>query len=141
MVAKHLQNRGKIYHQTITVIKQFIYYKSAISSTFLFICLFKLNAKGTSYGDHEKDSCKPPGNPRCNPDTWDKYGGYSNACCSDQEKCGIDEGDCNLDSECHGSLVCKHNSCPSSPQDESRRFHERASCCQQPSGSYILGII
>ena len=79
--------------------------------------------------------CKPPGNPNCNQDTWEKY---SNACCSEDEKCSINEGDCNLDSECYGSLICKRNSCPQS-EDISKQFHERASCCQQPSGAYILG--
>ena len=77
-----------------------------------------------------KVSCKPPGNPKCNADTWDKY---KDACCSEQEKCGIDEGDCNLDSECHGSLICKYNGCSTS-----KGFDERASCCQQPSGTYKM---
>ena len=83
-------------------------------------------------------NCKAPGNPRCNPESWEKYGGYSNACCSEEEKCTINEGDCNLDTECYGSLVCKPNSCPIS-EDDSKKFHKRASCCQQPSGTYILG--
>ena len=83
--------------------------------------------------------CKAPGNPKCNPDSWEDYGGYSNACCSEDEKCTINEGDCNLDSECYGSLVCRPNSCPVSTES-SKQFHKRASCCQQPSGTYILGI-
>ena len=78
-------------------------------------------------------SCKAPGNPKCNPQTWSKYGKYRNACCSDQEKCGEGEGDCNSDSECHGSLICKYNGCPAS-----QGFDERASCCQQPSGTYKM---
>ena len=28
-------------------------------------------------------SCKPPGNPKCNANTWK---GYQDACCSEQEK-------------------------------------------------------
>lgn len=86
----------------------------------------------------ERVDCKAPGNPKCNPDSWEKYGGYSNACCSEEEKCTINEGDCNLDTECYGSLICKPNSCPIS-QEISRQFHKRAACCQQPSGSYKLG--
>ena len=78
-------------------------------------------------------SCKAPGNPKCNPSTWDNY---TDACCSDQEKCGINEGDCNSNSECHGSLICKLDSCPTNQE-----FGERASCCQQPSGSYVMGMI
>ena len=89
-------------------------------------------------GQDTNVNCKAPGNPKCNPESWVKYGGYSNACCSEEEKCTINEGDCNLDAECYGSLVCKPNSCPIS-KDDSKKFHERASCCQQPSGSYILG--
>ena len=106
----------------------------------LMFMIFLIYGIGTINKHQELGSCTRPGNPKCNRDTWDQYGGYSDACCSDQEKCGIDEGDCNLDSECHGSLICKRNSCPTSPGDEFRRFHERASCCQQPSGIYILGI-
>ena len=34
MVAKHLQNRGKIEHQTITVIKQFVYYNQLLVAYF-----------------------------------------------------------------------------------------------------------
>ena len=84
----------------------------------------------------EKDRnafCKAPGNPKCSPSTWDNY---TDACCSDQEKCGIDEGDCNSDFECHGSLVCKFDSCPMN-----QGFGEGASCCQQPSGSYVMGMM
>ena len=84
----------------------------------------------------EKDRnafCKAPGNPKCSPSTWNNY---TDACCSDQEKCGIDEGDCNSDFECHGSLICKFDSCPIK-----KGFGERASCCQQPSGSYVMGRI
>ena len=78
-------------------------------------------------------SCKPPGNPNCNRNTWDKY---SHGCCSEEAKCGEYEGDCNSNSECLGSLICKPNSCPLS-EDSSKKFDKRASCCQQPS--YRLG--
>ena len=104
--------------------------------------ILNFGCKGSSDEQHERTSCKPPGNPRCNRDTWHLYPphfGYSDACCSEEEKCTENEGDCNRDSECRGSLICKHNSCPTSPEDDSKRFHERASCCQQPSGVYILG--
>ena len=94
--------------------------------------------QGTHNGTDAKIGCKAPGNPRCNPESWEFYGGYSNACCSEEEKCTINEGDCNTDTECFGSLICKANSCPTSA-DSSKNFHKRASCCQQPSGSYVLG--
>ena len=94
--------------------------------------------QGSDNGEDAKIGCKAPGNPRCNPESWKFYGGYSNACCSEEEKCTINEGDCNTDTECFGSLICKANSCPTSA-DPSKNFHERASCCQQPSGTYLLG--
>ena len=56
--------------------------------------------------------CKPPGNPKCNIDTWKIYGGYSDHCCTNEQQCYINEGDCDFDSECLGSLVCLPNSCP-----------------------------
>ena len=94
--------------------------------------------QGSDNGEDAKIGCKAPGNPRCNPESWKFYGGYSNACCSEEEKCTINEGDCNLDTECYGSLICMPNSCPIA-KDVSRKFHKRASCCQQPSGTYKLG--
>ena len=90
----------------------------------------------------------PPGNPMCNPSTWNDFPwytgkdsdgketwkrGYRDSCCSDQEKCGEYEGDCNSDSECYGSLVCEYNGCPFS-----KGFSKHASCCKQPSGTYKL---
>ena len=88
--------------------------------------------------EYHNIDCKPLGNPKCNPNSWKEYGGYTDACCSEEEKCTINEGDCNTDTECFGSLICKANSCPKS-NDMTRQFHERASCCQQPSGTYRLG--
>ena len=99
------------------------------------MCTFGIGTNDTD----TQIGCKAPGNPKCNPDSWEDYGGYSNACCSEEEKCTINEGDCNLDTECYGSLVCRPNSCPVST-NSSRKFHKRASCCQQPSGTYILGM-
>ena len=92
-----------------------------------------MKPEGTSstIGNDGRISCQPPGNPKCNAKTWDTY---SNACCSEQEKCGVGEGDCNSDSECLGSLVCKYNGCPAN-----QGFHKRASCCEQPSGTYKMG--
>ena len=84
-----------------------------------------------------KIDCKPVGNPHCNPDTWTNY---TNGCCTEEQKCTINEGDCNLHAECQGSLVCIPNSCPTSEHEE-RQFHPLASCCQQPSGELILGKI
>ena len=99
---------------------------------------FKFKCTGQDFGndnDGEGATCKLPGNAKCNPSTWDKYEGYHDACCSDLEKCGIDEGDCNSDSECLGSLICLYNGCAAS-----QGFDERASCCQQPSATFKMGM-
>ena len=89
--------------------------------------------------DGPQINCEPTGNPRCNPRTWNSYGGYTNGCCSKEEQCSINEGDCNFHDDCLGSLVCTPNSCPSS-KDKDKTFNKRAACCQQPSGEYIYGI-
>ena len=96
-------------------------------------------------GLDEDEGCKIPGNPNCNPKTWKAY---SNGCCSAEEQCGEEEGDCNTDGDCFGSLICMPNSCPRNnfPDDPEKQFHPRASCCQQPFGSlklckYIKGIL
>ena len=90
-----------------------------------------------------KINCNPTGNPRCNQATWKRYNGYNDGCCSPEEKCSINEGDCNSHEDCAGSLVCTPNSCPSSKDPEIKakfKFKELASCCQMPSGEYIYGI-
>ena len=125
-------------HIYMYLIWLYFYYSTLISIS-VFSFLLNLESTNDTYNESDtKFSCKAPGNPRCNPESWDRYGGYSNACCSEEEKCTINEGDCNLDTECYGSLICLPNSCPPS-KDESRKFHKRASCCQQPSGTYKLG--
>ena len=65
-----------------------------------------------------KINCNPTGNPRCNQATWKRYNGYNDGCCSPEEKCSINEGDCNSHEDCAGSLVCTPNSCPSSKDPE-----------------------
>ena len=123
-----------------------LYIYFLFTSRFLFChfhlpVVFLLELESTNDTNNEsgtKSRCKAPGNPRCNPESWDSYGGYSDGCCSEEEKCTINEGDCNLDTECYGSLVCMPNSCPIA-KNVSRKFHKRASCCQQPSGTYKLG--
>lgn len=85
--------------------------------------------------DATKIKCKPTGNRNCNPGTWTAY---TNGCCTEQEKCAINEGDCNLHTECQGSLVCEPDSCPTS-ENQTRQFHPRASCCQLPRGEFIPG--
>ena len=88
--------------------------------------------------NHDRVGCKEPGNTRCNPATWTNY---TNGCCSEEEKCTINEGDCNMDSECYGSLVCKPNSCRNTSDNPLRQFHQRASCCQKSSGALLTGMV
>ena len=65
------------------------------------------------------------GNPKCNPKTWEAY---NNECCSADEPCGLREGDCDNDGECHGELVCGKNNC----RQDGSGFTRQADCCQLP---------
>merc|ERR1711992_526723 len=51
------------------------------------------------------------------------YDPYFRECCSSSKPCGLNEGDCDKDSECSGSLVCGKNNCPSP-------FPSNADCCE-----------
>ena len=67
------------------------------------------------------------GNPDCNPETWNKY---SSECCSVERPCGSGEGDCDLDSECIGDLVCGKDNC-------GERFPVSGADCCQVAGTLI----
>ena len=71
-------------------------------------------------------SSTPVNNPKCNPLTWENY---DNECCSVDEPCGLGEGDCDLDDECAGELVCGTDNCIQKNTD----FTAKADCCQLPS--------
>ena len=98
-----------------------------------------ISIKDATNDEGPRINCKPYGNPRCNRNTWNNYVGYNDGCCSKEEPCSINEGDCNFHEDCLGSLVCTPNSCPIST-DKSKSFNKRAACCQQPSGEYIYGM-
>merc|ERR1711970_1344474 len=88
---------------------------------------------------HEKDDCceKPfapliedPNNkpvllltPRCRGRNFDKE-----RCCTDGTPCKEGEGDCEVDNECTGDLVCGNNNC----KDFASFFHEKDDCCIKP---------
>merc|ERR1711970_712759 len=88
---------------------------------------------------HEKDDCceKPfapliedPNNkpvllltPRCRGRNFDK-----GKCCTDGTPCKEGEGDCEVDNECTGDLVCGNNNC----KDFASFFHEKDDCCIKP---------
>ena len=38
-----------------------------------------------------------------NPDTW--------ACCTSSNQCGVGEGDCDVDNDCLGDLLCGSDNC------------------------------
>ena len=65
------------------------------------------------------------GNRRCNPKTWDESGGYTDGCCTADQPCGIDEGDCSDDAGCLPGLVCGKNNCP-----KDQGFIYRSDCCE-----------
>ena len=50
-----------------------------------------------------------------NPDIW--------SCCSSQNPCEVDEGDCDLDNHCLGNLFCGVDNCPND-------FPSGADCCK-----------
>ena len=74
------------------------------------------------------------GNPKCNPNTWEAY---NNECCSIDEPCGVGEGDCDLDEECHGDLVCGKNNC----RRDGTGFTVFSDCCELPPETTRSGLI
>ena len=58
-------------------------------------------------------------------------------CCSSSNLCGADEGDCDNDSECAGSLICGTNNCPSG-----FLMGTKFDCCKRnPIGKFKLFLI
>ena len=73
------------------------------------------------------------GNPRCDPRTWGPTG-YNSECCSAQagQQCGLGQGDCDLDNECIGDLVCGRSNCE---QGVDKFTVPGADCCQLNTGN------
>ena len=46
-------------------------------------------------------------------------------CCTPYNKCAVDEGDCDSDSDCQDGLVCGKNNCPDKPG-----FEKGDDCCE-----------
>lgn len=82
------------------------------------------------------DGCAIAGNKKCNPLTWDEFGGYRDGCCTTDQRCGEMEGDCSDDSDCLPGLVCGSNNCPNNTG-----FAERADCCELYSHVFTPGKI
>ena len=49
---------------------------------------------------------------------------YDPSCCTTASPCGVDEGDCDSDSDCQVGLKCGTNNCPSG-----FNFPAAADCC------------
>ena len=59
------------------------------------------------------------------------YESYGRECCSREEPCEINQGDCDKEYECQGNLICGTNNCP-------WPFPRRADCCVNP---WILNLL
>ena len=75
--------------------------------------------------------CGNEGNRKCNPNTWDEFGGYRDGCCTPEQRCQENEGDCSDDSDCFPGLVCGNRNCP-----KGVGFGDRADCCELYSGTF-----
>ena len=49
------------------------------------------------------------------------------SCCSSTHKCGVDQGDCDSDSDCSSGLICGTNNCQ--PKKSGSNWHNLADCC------------
>ena len=90
----------------------------------------------TSHKRTTENKCAVGGNRKCNPNTWDQFGGYRDGCCTPDQPCGENEGDCSDDSDCLPGLVCGTKNCP-----KERGFADRADCCELFSDVFNPGKI
>merc|ERR1712051_27157 len=59
-----------------------------------------------------------------------------NILCSAEKPCEVNVGDCSLDNECRGNLICTRNNC------EGPRLSLYAKCCQEPGEDiFYLSIL
>ena len=58
-------------------------------------------------------------------------------CCSESNKCGQMEGDCNSDSECLDGLKCGNNNC----NENSGNWVNADDCCYKPKSNFIVKIL
>ena len=89
--------------------------------------------KIVSRDGQSNNDCRVAGNRKCNPITWGEYGGYTDGCCTTDEPCGENEGDCSGDSDCLPGLVCGKHNCPTGVG-----FDARSDCCELMSGSFKI---
>ena len=54
-------------------------------------------------------------------------------CCTSENKCGVGEGDCDKDADCHGTLKCGVDNC------DTRHFPVGWDCCYAPvDGNFMI---
>ena len=82
-------------------------------------------------GKRSNGECRVTGNRKCNHVTWGESGGYQDGCCTPEQPCAENEGDCSLDSDCLPGLVCGKDNCP-----KDVGFDSRAACCELVSGKF-----
>ena len=63
-----------------------------------------------------------------------------NQCCSHNNKCNVQEGDCNSDSDCMDGLICGKYNCE---KTDDLWWNQGDDCCQKPNDArkcfiYIL---
>ena len=61
----------------------------------------------------------------------DCWGGDS--CCTSSNTCKEGEGDCDLDSDCAGVLVCGTDNCRNGPLGYLGGYDSTDDCCKKPS--------
>jgi len=83
----------------------------------------------------QADCCELPrvegqGNPNCLPSGLPEFAEYKSQknqflkeCCTEEDPCGVGEGDCDNDNECEGDLTCGRNNCDNFPSP-------KADCCE-----------
>ena len=53
------------------------------------------------------------------------------SCCSENDKCGIDEGDCDTAKDCEDGLICGNNNCK---QKSGFEWDNNDDCCTKQEG-------
>ena len=59
--------------------------------------------------------------------------GINNGCCTETNPCEEGDGDCDLDSQCSGDLVCGIDNCN---LEGLSRFNSRHDCCKKKVASF-----
>ena len=108
--------------------------KFITSTIFTYLALEQSNQDAVRSVTTDEGKCTVGGNHKCNPATWDEFGGYRDGCCTPEQLCGVNEGDCSTDNDCHPGLMCGSKNCP-----KGVGFGDRADCCEPISGVFKPG--